>query len=127
MLESAPPTVLLASADAAWRMACSERLLNSGCDVHTAINGYRAMDDLRKHQYDLIVFDDSMPDFSILELHLNVCDLARNAPRQIIATVNGGQKVRERIRRGSDVELASPQEILDRLVPEIERVRSDRN
>jgi CheY-like chemotaxis protein len=84
----------------------------------------QALDDLRKHQYDLVVLDDSMPDLSALELHLNLHDLARNSPRILVATAAPAGARHARIRDGLDAHVAPPDEVLDCLLPLLQRVRA---
>ncbi len=79
------PTALLATAQVDWRRRCAGRLLELGCDVHTAANGPRGFDLLRKHIYDIIVVDDSLADISPLEFSLTAQDLAPNLPVTLVA------------------------------------------
>lgn len=79
------PTVLVAASQTEWRRRFSERLLDEGCDIHTASSGFRGLDLLRKHLYDIIVVDDSFSDISALEFSLTAADLAPNAPLTLVA------------------------------------------
>lgn len=74
------PTALVATSQREWRRRCAERLVGAGCDIHTASNGFRGLDLLRKHIYDIIVIDDSFDDISPLEFGLTATDLAPNMP-----------------------------------------------
>jgi DNA-binding response OmpR family regulator len=123
MEHSKMPTILVASANDAWKMSCAGRLLADGYDVHTACDGIRAIDDLRKHRYTAVVFDDTLPDVSPFELHLNVGDIAQNAPSEFIAIGGEGvsERAREQIRRnGVHIHVGTPDEILELMVPAIQ-------
>jgi CheY-like chemotaxis protein len=94
--------------------------------VHTATTGFRALDDLRKHRYDIVVYDDSMPDVSVFELHLNIRDLAYNSPRELVATA-AKRREHERMTNGSEVHVGTPEDVLNHLVPAVHRVRAHQN
>jgi CheY-like chemotaxis protein len=79
------PTALIATAQPDWRRRCAGCLLDHGCDVHTASNGSRGLDLLRKHIYDIIVVDDSFTDIRPLEFSLTAQDLAPNVPITLVA------------------------------------------
>lgn len=78
-------TALVVAGDRAWGCQCVDRLLAAGCDVHTASDGLRGIDLLRKLRYDLIVVDDALGDVSPLEFTLNFRELTSNVPVYIVA------------------------------------------
>ncbi len=78
-------TALVVTGDRRWGCQCVDRLLAAGCDVHTASDGLRGIDLLRKQRYDLIVVDDALSDVSPLEFTLNLRELVPNAPVYIVA------------------------------------------
>jgi CheY-like chemotaxis protein len=87
-MESSSLTALVVTGDRRWRGQCVDRLLTAGCDVHTASDGLRGINLLRKQIYDLVVVDDSLKDVSPLEFTLNLRELTANAPVYIIAGVH---------------------------------------
>jgi DNA-binding response OmpR family regulator len=84
-MSSQAPTALIASSRPQWRHRCAAQLLDHGCDVHTASSGFKGLDLLRKHIYEIIVVDDSFSDISPLEFCLTAQDLAANRPIMLVA------------------------------------------
>ena len=80
-------TALVVTGDRRWGGQCVDRLLAAGCDVHTASDGLRGINLLRKQIYDLVVVDDSLDDVSPLEFSLNLRELTPNTPVYIIAGI----------------------------------------
>lgn len=108
------PTALVATSQAQWRRRCAERLLEHGCDIHTASNGFRGLDLLRKHIYDIIVVDDSFSDISPLEFSLTATELAPNVPLTLVAG-HRIAKLQPILNRRDVYASGSRDEVLDRL------------
>jgi CheY-like chemotaxis protein len=121
------PTVLVASRNERWRASCLRRLVSTGCDIHTASDGFRAIDNLRKHRYEMVVFDDSLQDVSAIELHLTVEDITHNEPAELIGLADqNAEKIRKRLKGDrTNALIGTPDEVLERIVPVLERTLTE--
>ena len=76
---------LVASSDQRWRAKYVNALLNAGCDVHTATDGFQGLNLLRCQVYDLVLMDDSVNDLEPVEFSFNVREVAANNPVLMVA------------------------------------------
>ncbi|MFP4500314.1 MAG: response regulator [Candidatus Hydrogenedentota bacterium] len=76
--------VLVVTADTTWRDQCTTILVNSGCQVNTESQGTQALNALRKRRYDLVLLDDSLPDFGLIEMSLTIRDVAAAHPQLLV-------------------------------------------
>jgi len=103
---------LVATGDLDWRERCTRALLGVGWDVHTASEGERVLDLLRRHRYDFIVVDESFSDMGLVEFSMNVRDIAPNRPMTLIGGANVARL--QRLCRQCNIYFAGPlEEMLD--------------
>jgi len=122
MTEKRTLRALIATADKRWRDRFALAFMSQGCDIHTASDGFQALDLLLKHEYDFIVVDDSFSDVGPIEFSLNVRDLARNTPHMLVGG-NGLARFR-RVWRHCNVFFAGPKDhVLERISEAIEHGR----
>ena len=75
---------LVASADGDWRTLFADTLMGRGCDVHTTSDGMEGVDLIHKHDYDIVVVDETLAQMSHVEFVLNVRDIASKMPVAIV-------------------------------------------
>jgi len=92
-------TSLVTAEDAYWRRRFATILIGKGLDVHTACERSKATDLLRKHQYDVVVADQSIGEPELLEFALTIQDMKSPMPVTLIADDREGKhrKLWERI------------------------------
>lgn len=113
----------MVSEDDRWRSACADICLARRCNVHTASDGFQGLDNLRKHWYDVVILDDSMPDLSPFEFHLHLREIASNGPAVLVA--GGGNANFARLDAASErVQTGSHASILEQIDPVVKEAAS---
>ena len=77
---SGPPKGLVVTRDESWGAACAALVGDGGATVRMASNGRQAIGQLQQCLFDVIVIDESITSAGVIELVLNVRDLAPNCP-----------------------------------------------
>jgi two-component SAPR family response regulator len=92
-------TSLVTAGNPKWRGKYAAILIMEGLDVHTASERTLATDLLRKHQYDLVIADESIGEPELLEFALTLRDIKSPMPVTLIAEDDNErhQKLWERI------------------------------
>jgi hypothetical protein len=106
--------VLIATADGAVKERCRTALKSSGCVVEYSAGGFAMLGLLRRGRYDVVAMDDSLEDMGLVELLLNIEEIAANDP----TIVTGGHEL-WRFRRVFDrcnVTLSGPPEEVPEMV-----------
>ncbi len=80
---------LVVTRDEEWSARCSHALRKEGCKVDTAAKGADAFALCQKAAFDLVLLDDSLPDYGPIETVLTVSELAGNRPALLV----GGEKL----------------------------------
>lgn len=89
MTHSNGKRALVVTVDKRWRDHCVNTLINAGCEVDTASKAAAAFDLCQKVPFDLVLLDDSLPDYGPIETVLTVRDVAQHDPALFV----GGDKM----------------------------------
>ena len=79
---------LVVTGDKRWRDHCVSTLINEGCEVDTASKGAQAFELCRKIPFDLIVVDESLPDYGPIETVLTLRDMFQHQPAVFVGGDN---------------------------------------
>jgi DNA-binding NtrC family response regulator len=106
--------VLVATADEAVKQMCRRALKNCGCAVEYSSGGFDILSILRKRQYDILAVADSLTDMGLIELLLNIREIA---PDELTIVVGGYELWRFRaILNRCNVTLSGPVEEVPQMV-----------
>lgn len=83
--EKEPKTALLASANGSWRERCAVLMINAGWNVHVTSDGRHAVELIHKHEYDIVVVDNTLTGIEPVEFTLIVTQIASNHPSIYLA------------------------------------------
>jgi DNA-binding NtrC family response regulator len=78
-------TSLVTAGNPQWRKKYASILITQGFDVHTASGRGKATDLLRKHQYDVVIVDESIGEPELIEFALTLQDMKSPMPVTLIA------------------------------------------